>query len=393
MSGRKKLCNFVTVNKEIISDAMKRLLFALGLLTLLTLTSCRGDIATLGEHAGDSIITRAGLLKMERAPGYTLVTVLNPWGGSRVLHRYVLVPRDSTVPDRLPEGTLVRTPIDRALVYSDVHTSILRDLGGFDAVKGVCDTRFFTDPEIRRRVDDGTIADCGESMSPSIERVIELHPDAILLSPYQDATYGQIANMNIPIIECADYMEFTPLGRAEWVKFYGALLGKEREADSIFNAVVHDYNAICDSAKTLKQRPLVLTEMEISGIWNVPGGHSYMARLILDAGGDYPWADNESTGSLSLDFNQVLVKAQQADIWLIKSFNIHSLQDILAANRLNANFKAYKQHRVYVCDTNKTQLFARFPFHPERLLKEYYTIFHTPEGHDVPTEFFKRVDQ
>lgn len=134
---------------------------------------------------------------------------------------------------RLPEGTVVRTPIQNALVYSEVHTSLMRELGGFGAVKGVCDANYYTDAQVLSGVKAGTIADCGNS----IERVIAMKPDAILLSPYQDASYGQIEKMNIPIIECADYLEYTPLGRAEWVKFYGALAAKSAQADSLYEAI------------------------------------------------------------------------------------------------------------------------------------------------------------
>ena len=214
-------------------------------------------------------------------------------------------------------------------------------------------------------------------MGPTVEKVIEMSPDTILLSPYQDATYGQITKLDIPIIECADYMEFTPLGRAEWIKFYGELLGRRAMADSIYRAVEKAYCEIRQSCsrQSPSKRTKVLTEMVLSGVWNVPGGQSYMSQMIQDAGGLYPWADEPSTGSLNLDFNQVLAVAQDADVWLIKSFFIHSLADLKGAYSLNDQFKAFQRHQVYVCDTNESHLFERFPFHPEVLLQEYADIF------------------
>ena len=350
---------------------MKFVVYAILLCWLCLLGSCKGSGVSSREVSNDSVITQARLLTMERAEHYTLVTVKNPWRAGEVLHRYVLVPADSLLPGNLPEGTVVRTPVRRALVYSSVHTALMKELGRFDALAGVTDAQYFTDAEVVNGLRNGTIADCGSSMGPTVEKVIEMSPDAILLSPYQDATYGQITKLDIPIIECADYMEFTPLGRAEWIKFYGELLGRRAMADSIYRAVEKAYCEIRQSCsrQSPSKRTKVLTEMVLSGVWNVPGGQSYMSQMIQDAG------DEPSTGSLNLDFNQVLAVAQDADVWLIKSFFIHSLADLKGAYSLNDQFKAFQRHQVYVCDTNESHLFERFPFHPEVLLQEYADIF------------------
>lgn len=324
---------------------------------------------------GENSLKYAQLLTMEEHDGYTLATIANPWGKG-ILHRYVLVPEGQQVPDSLPEATIVFTPIKSALIYSSVHTGLLAELGAPQVIKGVTDVQYFTDSLVLKGVARGEITDCGSSMSPTIEKVIELHPDAVLLSPYQDVNYGQLTTLGTPLIECADYMEQTPLGRAEWIKFYGALVGKEREADSIFSSVVREYEKL----KTERQaahisHPKVLTETVISGIWNVPGGKSYMAQMIMDAGGKYPWDSDDHSGSLSLDFNQVLAVAQDADVWLVKSFNISSYSDLKGAYELNDRFDAFKNRKVYTCDTNATRLFERFPFHPELLLQEFCNIF------------------
>lgn len=363
------------------------ILLSFFLFALLLSGGCQSGTSGHSTTGSDSLITEARLLTIEPADGYTLVTINNPWKDG-ILHRYVLVPADSAMPAQVPEGTVVRTPLRRALVYSSVHTSIMKELGMFASVRGVCDSQFFTDPDVATGIKDGAIADCGSSMTPTVEKVIEMQPDGILLSPYQDATYGQITKLNIPIIECADYMEYTPLGRAEWVKFYGLLLGREQEAEAIFNQVAQSYNAIKQHAAQATRRPMVLTEMVISGVWNVPGGQSYMARILQDAGATYPWAGDKSTGSLNLDFNQVLAVAQQADVWLIKSFYIHTYDDLKASYALNDQFRAFKERKVYVCDTNATRLFEQFPFHPDRLLKEYYNIFHPDENNRQETIYF-----
>ena len=376
----------------IMSD--KRYLLTLfSFAALMLLASCfrNGHNADNALDSRDSVITAAKLLSMQRTPDYTIVTVGDPWKGG-VLHRYVLVPRDKDLPANLPEGTVVRTPISNALVYSSVHTSLLSELGCLDVVKGVVDKQYFIDSTLVAGINAGTIADCGNSMNPTVERVIDMQPDAILLSPYQDASYGQIAKMDIPIIECADYLEYDPLGRAEWIKFYGELVGKRDEADSLYSAVVNAYNDVKQKASGAETHPTVVTEMVISGIWNVPGGQSYMARILTDAGSRYLWADDKNTGSLPLDFNQVLAVAQDADYWFIKWTNINSLKDLQGAFDLNKEMAAFKNKRVYVCDTDKTRFFDRIPFHPELLLQEFAAILHPELFPDYQNQMYHHID-
>jgi len=362
-------------------------------IVMLLCSSCfrSGHNAGNTLHTQDSVITAAKLLSMQREADFTLVSVGDPWRGG-VLHRYVLVPRDIDLPKDLPEGTVVRTPVSRALVYSSVHTSLLGELGAIGAVRGVVDSQYFIDSTIVKGVRTGAIADCGNSMNPTVEKVIDMEPDAILLSPYQDASYGQIAKLDIPIIECADYLEYDPLGRAEWVKFYGELVGKRAEADSLYDAVVASYNQMKQQTAAAQSRPTVVTEMVINGIWNVPGGQSYMARILADAGGNYLWADDDNTGSLALDFNQVLAKAQNAEYWFIKWTNINSLSDLQGAYDLNREMAAFQNKHVYVCDTEKTRFFDRIPFHPEVLLREFSAILHPELFPDFQNQIYHHID-
>ena len=367
----------------------------LSILAILVLfTSCNGLAPGNNDNVvRDSVMAEARLISIVHADGYTQVDIKNPWKSGHTLHTYILLPRNGAIKGKLPEGTVINTPVKNVLVYSSVHSSILRELGAGDVIKGVCDSQYFNDSIILAGLSDGSIVDCGNSMQPTVEKVIHMKPDAILLSPYQDATYGQITKLNVPIVECADYMEYTPLGRAEWIKFYGELVGKAELADSIYKKVVADYNAVKETVSNMNlKHPMVLTENVISGIWNVPGGHSYMAQFIKDAGGDYPWADDKNTGSLTLDFNQVLEKAQKADFWLLKSPNINTLADLKGSYSLNDKFEAYKKGNVYVCDTNTSHFFDRFPFHPEVLLQEYFKMFHPEVETDYELQFFKRID-
>ena len=342
-----------------------------------------------GSKIAGNIVSTAEEITIVKHDGYTTVEVKNPWKTGGLLQTYVLVSREKPLPKNLPEGTVVKVPLQKVLVYSSVHASVIKELGEFSTIKGVCDAQYFNMPEVSAGLKLGKIVDAGNSLQPTMEKIVSMAPDAIILSPFQNAGYGTLTNLGIPIIESADYMESTPLGRAEWVKFFGLLYGKEAEADSIFKSVESRYNALKTEASKVKRRPTVLSEMVLSGVWNVPGGNSYMAHCFADAGAAYPWAGDKSTGSLSLDFSQVLDKAQNADFWIIKSFNIKTYKNLASQYPLNSQFVAFKHKQVYCCNTVGTTLFEDFPFHPDVLLHEFIVIFHPELDNGYKLKYFQ----
>lgn len=332
-------------------------------------------------------------LTITRMDKYTRVDVADPWNAGKLLQTYLLVPRDSTLPDNLPQGVVVRTPLRRALVYSDVHARAIRDLGKISSVGSVCDAEYFKTPEIVDGLRTGRIVDCGSTMSPTVERIAGCSPDAVLLSPFQNAGYGALDNLGIPIIALADYMESTPLGRAEWIKFVGLLFDRETAADSIFDSVAARYTALREQLAKTKQRPKVLTEYVISGVWYVPGGKSYKATLLADAGANYPWSDDNTTGSLSLDFARVLDRAADADYWLVTTIGDElTLDSFLGLYPHNDRFEAFRKRNVYYANTLVSTVFEETPFHPDLLLQEYAKIFHPEMFPDYQLRYFRRIN-
>ncbi len=346
------------------------------LLCAILLCACNNKKHDTSSTKKEGYIVEASLIKITKHDGYTQVKILDPWHSDKTLHDYNLIPKGSPVPSDLPKGTIIHTPIERALVYSSVHAQVIKELGKISAISGVCDAEYFKIPEITAGLKDGKITNAGSSMAPTIEKIIALNPEIIILSPFQNGGYGTIATLGIPILECADYMEESPIGRAEWVKLFGLLFGNEDKAEELFNHTQAEYNAIKEQVSATNARPKVVTEMVTSGVWFVPGGNSYMAHIITDAGATYPWSNNTESGSLQLDFAQVLNTAHDADFWLIKTSNIKSYADLKQAYTLNDRFDAFSKKNVWVCDTQTTSLFEEFPFHPEMLLKELAHIFH-----------------
>ncbi|MBD5370221.1 MAG: ABC transporter substrate-binding protein [Bacteroides sp.] len=350
-------------------------------IVIAVLASCGGSHGSIrkGDEGRTVEMDYAENLEVAECAGYTLVTVRNPWDTVRSLQRYILIDRDSAVPRELPSGTVVRTPLSDVLVYSTVHGGLIEELGAVDAVGGMCNTDYVGSPELKARLADGRIADCGVSMSPDIEKIIELRPQAILLSPFENNDkYAKVGELGIPIIECADYMETSALGRAEWVKFYGMLLGKDKEAREIFSTTERRYNDLKKLAATAQSRPKVLTDQRYGQVWNVPGGNSTIGRLIEDAGGINPFSGFPQSGSVPLAPEKVLGMAHDADIWFVK-FNQEkekTMAELAADAPVNPRFKAYREGNVFGCNTRYIDYYEETPFHPDLLLEDMMRCMH-----------------
>ena len=271
----------------------------------------------------------------------------------------------------------------------------MRELQCLDAIGGICDSEYVYVEELQQRLATGNLTDAGYSTSPNIEQIIELNPEAILLSPFENTRHERLVNTGIPIIECADYMETFPLGRAEWIRLFGWLYGCEALADSLYNNIKSDYTAIQQRTANIESKPLVITERRIGQVWYVPGGNSYMAHLLSDAGARYPWSDNNNTGSIPLSFENVLERGQGADFWLIKyhANNDLTYQALKEEYTPNSRFNAFEQKHIYGCNTQYIRYYEETPFHPERLLQDLAAIFHPSLFETYIPLYFKALDE
>lgn len=349
---------------------------------MLLFPSCGGERTHVSLSVGDTLdIRHASHLQIVEYPGYTVVTLRNPWDTLRTLHSYVLVPREKTYnADSLPVGTVVRVPLQRSVVYTAVHCGLVEELGALDAIAGVCDSKYIHQPAVHERIRQKTMLDLGNGISPDVERMIVLQPDALLLSPFENSGgYGRVDRLGVPIIECADYMETSALGRAEWMRFYGRLYGCSERADSLFAVVEADYQAWKHRAQASQYQPKVFADLPTGpSAWYVSGGGSTIGRMYADAGAKYLFADNANSGSVPLSFETVYSKAREADIWLIRYHaTVNRTYGSLAdENEAYTHFSAYRERRMYGCNTAYSRFYDEVPFHPERLLAEFACIFH-----------------
>ena len=360
------------------------------MLSVLLFSACGGKSKSSSViEAEETIPLRyAENLSLSATEDYTIARLRNPWDTTRILHTYVLVDKEKSLPADLPEGTLVRTPLSKAVVYSSVHCGLLNQIGALKSIGGVCDLKYIKLQEVQDGCRTGSIADVGNGMNPDIEKIIDLHPDAIMLSPFENSGgYGRVEKLNIPIIECADYMETSALGRAEWMRFYGLLFGEAQKADSLFAEVEKNYNELKALVAPLSYAPSVISELKNGSAWYVPGGKSTSARIYADAGANYVFADDEHSGSVPLTFETVFDKGQNADFWLIKYNQAidKTYKELEQDYAPYTGFRAFKERNIYGCNTGKVDFYEDSPFHPDRLLKDLIKIFHPTllEGYEL----------
>ncbi len=322
----------------------------------------------------------ATLLNIEQADSFTMAEVKNPWQTGKTLQRYILVPRDSILPTQRPKGTLLRTPLQRVIPFSSVHASLIYDLGARDALIGLCDTAYVIHSILREDLRSGHLADMGSSMTPDAERLIAARPDALFVSPIEGNSYEMLSAAGIPLVQCLDYMETSALGRAEWMKFFGLLLGQAEQADSMFLAVETTYDSLRRAVgqEPRESRPRLLCDLPHGDSWYVPGGGSYLGRLYADAGADYAFAARKESGSVALTLEAVMVAAANADIWLVKYGSPVELtyKQLSEEVRGYESFRPWQKRHVYGCNTLATPYYEEVPFHPDRLLRDLISIMH-----------------
>ena len=393
----------------------KQYILLCGATVALLMAACQGGkTAAADAEAGDTLEMKyAKLLTIvkhgdgeetsDEAEGvdyqYAEAIIANPWKAGTILHRYILIPKgkegDKTVAmlaRRRSTGArcttdTVRTPLESNLVFTAPHCQLLTELGCQNAITGVCDKDYINIPDIKSRAQaDAKVAhpimDCGSSMQPDIERIIALHPEALLISPFENSGgYGKLDKLRIPVIETADYMETSPLGRAEWIKLYGLLLGSSK-ADSLFSAIEKEYLQLKAEAAKLPLGLSILTERKTGNVWYVPGGKSTMGILLRDAHVRYIFADDTHSGSLSMSPEQIIAKGNQVDVWAFKYFGGNALtkQDLLAEYQGYQALKAFQTGTVYETDTSCEPYFELTSFHPEILLREFIILSHPEAG-------------
>jgi len=352
------------------------------------------DIKTLKENS----IKHAKGFELYKYEDYSVLKITHPWPEATTDFTYVLQEKNGIIPDSLKKYSIIPVPLKSVVVTSTTHIPALEMLGVENSLIGFPDTDFISSEKTRNRIDSGKVRNVGKNESLNTEVLIDMNPDLIVSFSLNSSnpTLDNLKKSGLKVILNGDWTEQSPLGKAEWIKFFGALYGLETKADSIFSEIQKEYNSTLALAKKTTERPSVLCGAMYQEQWYVPQGESWAALFLKDAQADYLWKDSKGTGSLSVPFEVVLEKAQKADFWIAPGDYI-SLKQMSDSNPHYEEFDSFKNKKVYSYALNRgakggIAYFEWSPTRPDWVLKDLIKIFHPELLPEHQLFFFQKLE-
>lgn len=375
--------------------------FIVTLLIGLSLCACKEKEDPSPVQALDSIDTEiryANGFQIERSEELTILTITDPWPGSEESFRYALTPSPEKLADPGSFDAVVKTPVNNLVVTSTTHIPSLEMLESENSLVGFPNLDYISSEKTRKSIDAGNIKELGKNEDINTEVLIDLQPDVVVTFAVSGGNKSvvTIQNTGIPVLYNADWVETHPLGKAEWIKFFGALFEKEAEAARIFNEIEERYNRVKKIALSSVSRPTILSGAMYKDVWYLPQGDSWAARFIKDANGDYLWSDTEGTGSLSLNLEAVLEKGQNAEFW-IGPGQFTKFAQMEESHSVYAEFAAFKNQKVYSFTTRKgptggVLYYELAPNRPDIVLQDIIKILHPELLPDHELYFFRELE-
>lgn len=329
---------------------------------------------------------------------YKLLEILNPYQDRTDTLRYLLVAEGETPDTTIADAQTVEVPVQSIIATSTTHLGLTEMLDAHEIIDGMVGSDYVYTKEIREGIDKGDITTFPEGEFNK-EEALALGPDLIMVSGGQSSQfddYEVLMDSDIDVLLNSEWLETTPLGKAEWVKVLGALLNKEELANEKFEAVAQEYNRLKKLTENVDKKPLVITNMPHKGDWYVPGGGSFTARYLEDAGAEYPWSDNSETGGLRRGFESVYEQGLQADIW-INPGETTTIEEILGSDRRFEDFKPVQEGDIYnntrrTNDSGGNDYWESGVIYPDRLLADYIHIFHPDILPDHEFYYYEKVE-
>ncbi len=322
--------------------------------------------------------------QIEYFDNYKVVTVLTPWQDADVRFQYVLVQCGTPAPEGFEDALQIEVPVQSIVTMSTTHLPHLVDLDVLDRLVGMDSFFYTTQPEVRDMIEAGELAEVGSAAEMNVERVLELGPDVVMTSavgnPQTDA-HPRLLEAGLDVVINAEYLETSPLGQAEWVKFTATLFNQEAAANALFGDIATQYNDLAASVASIEDRPTVLINAPFQGTWYVPGGESQAAQFLEDAGADYLWSDDTTTGSIQLDVEAVFERAAEADYWL-NTGTWTSLSEAQAVDERFAEFDAFQRGSVFNNNARTNEYGGNAYWetgvtHPHQILADLIAILHS----------------
>ncbi len=344
-------------------------------------------------------INYSQLFTIKKHSHYKEIVIASPWIDGEIYAQYILIPKRAKVPENLPnKAIIIRTPVDNIVTLSTPHIGLYDKLNALDKIIGIATADYVYNQNIKERTKRGVIKEVGSNKDLNIELLVDMNPDMVTTSGFQTPSRPMeiAAQAGIKVVFNIEWMEKSPLARAEWIKFAAAFINKEKEAQKIFDDIVLQYNEVKKLAENVNSKPKILIGKKWKGIWNTSGGTSYYANFLRDAGADYYWFQDTSTGTLELSFEEVIDKQLDTDIW-INPGNSVSIADLLASDDRYGLFNPVKQGQVFgyfnkVNSNGVNAYWEKGPIAPHIILSDLIKIFHPDLLPNHELYFFKKLE-
>lgn len=350
------------------------------------------------NNSFNSVVKYAKGFDIQVFDSYKKLIIKSPYPGVKNYQEFILITANKNHGERFDNIRAITVPLHEIVATSTTHIPMLELLNEETSLIGFPNTDYISSPKTRRLIAEGSIKEIGNEQSFNTEILISLQPDAVIGFTMGDTSkmYDLIEKNGIPVIFNGEWLEETPLGRAEWIKFFGAIFDKDKAADSIFKVIETEYDRAKEKAKRAKNKPTVLTGVLYKDKWSLPAGGSFMAQLLEDANTNYLWKETKGQGSLVLSFESVFSKAKNVDFWIGSGY-FTSLEDLGNANDHYKEFKPFKDKKVYTFSKKRgvndgVLYFELAPVQPHIVLQDLIKVTHPEILPDYEPFFLERVE-
>ena len=369
----------------------------------LFISSCKKNANTKSTVLTD---TKTASQNIKYAKGFSIknhanykeINITSAWPNSDETFKYILIKESQEIPEHDDNTLIIKIPIKKVVVMSTTNIPALEYLNEENSLVGFPNTDYISSAKTRQLIDSGKIKDLNNDLDINMELLLDINPELVIGFSVNgnNKSLNKIEKFGIPVVLDGAWTEQTPLGRAEWIKFIAAFFDKDEEANILFNKIEADYLKAKVLATKTKTRPTVLSGTLFKDVWNIPGGNSFVAQYLKDANTDYIWKDNTSTGSLQLNFENVLEKAQKADLW-IGTGAFKNKDEMLSMHKGYSYFDAFKNNKIHTFTKNKGPkggllYFELGPLRPDLILKDVIKIAHPEVLPNYESYFFQTLN-
>ncbi|SDL67403.1 iron complex transport system substrate-binding protein [Salinimicrobium catena] len=326
---------------------------------------------------------------------FRIITVKDPWPNADRSFKYLLAEENAEIPEGLKFDQKIKVPVQKIVVTSTTHIPSLEILNKEETLVGFPGLDYISSEATRKLIAEGKIKELGKNEALNTESLLSLQPDLIVAFSIDGSnkSLNTVEKSGIPVVFNSDWTENSPLGKAEWIKFFGALYGKIDSANSFFEQIEKEYNQAKELAKSAEESPSVVAGAMYKDQWYLPAGNSWQAIFLEDANSEYLFADSEGTGSLSLSFEAVLSQAASADFW-IGPAQFQSYEEMRSASPHYTRFSAFQEKQVYTFSSEKGEtggviFYELAPIRPDLVLKDLISILHPSLLPEYQTTFYK----